>query len=117
MSGARGWRVRASEAEKQRSDAIIMAIIDSRFGPDRTVDGLYDFDARATSLHDKQRPRRLDLVARHENVWGACTSRASEPGKVGYDRRCNCAPNASLPISPLLDRDLIPLTPVATACL
>ena len=65
----------------------------------------------------RQQPRRLDLASRHENVWGACTSRASEPGKVGYDRRCNCAPNASLPISPLLDRDLIPLTPVATACL
>ena len=79
--------------------------------------GLYDFEARAPSRDDNQRPRRLDLVARHENVWSTCTSRASERGKVGYNRRCNCAPNAGLHISPLLDRDLIPLTPVATACL
>ena len=94
---------------KQRGDAKS----EPRFGPDRTVDSTTSTHARYVDMTASSRAASTSSL----DVWGTCISRASERGKVGYGRRCNCAPNAGLHTSPLLDRDLIPLTPVATACL
>ena len=95
---------------KQRGDAKS----EPRFGPDRTVDSTTSTHARYVDMTASSRAASTSSLDTRTYVLHAQAAHPSV-AKVGYDRRCNCAPNAGLHTSPLLDLDLIPLTPVATA--